>query len=203
MTSASTAGLLSLFLVDLVDMYWLSLLGDVELTAAIGFSASILFFTLSISIGLSIGCAALVSQGIGQKDFENTKNLVVHIFLFIVTITSLIAALVVMLNPSLLRALGANIGAFQYALEYLTIILPSMPLLALAMACNGVLRAAGRASAAMWLTLVGGIVNAVLDPLLIFSFELGIQGAAWATVAARVAMLIFGFYLVFKRFELA
>ena len=202
MTAASTAGLLSLFLVDLVDMYWLSLLGDIELTAAVGFAASILFFTLSLSIGLSIGCAALVSQGLGRNDVENTKNLVVHIFIFIIFLSSVIAALTLVCTPVFLKALGAGERSHQFAWQYLSIVLPSMPLLGIAMAGNGVTRAAGKAKAAMWITLVGGIVNAALDPLFIFYFEMGIRGAAWATVISRAAMVGYAAYLLFKKFNL-
>jgi len=76
MTTTATAGLLVFFLVDLVDMFWLSLLGQVELAAAIGYAGSLLFFTMSISIGLSIATTAVVSQSIGRGDMAHTKPLV-------------------------------------------------------------------------------------------------------------------------------
>ena len=196
MTAASTMGLLSLFLVDFIDLYWLSLLNNVELTAAIGFSASILFFTLSISIGLSIGCAALVSQAIGRGDAPYTRSLVVHIIVCVLILTAIVAFLTVFSVTPLLRLLGASAGSMVYANQYLTIILPSMPLLALAMVFNGVLRAAGQAKTGMVLTLIGGAVNAILDPILIFGLDMDIKGAAWATVGSRVAMVVFGFYFV-------
>lgn len=202
MTFTSMAGLLSLFLVDLVDMYWLSLLGEIELAAAIGYAGSILFFTLSFSIGLSIGCAAVVSHAIGDGDKHVTRELVGNVLLTITLTTSLLALLVVSYVSPLLEGLGAQGRAFELAHDYLVIILPSMPLLAIAMACGGVLRALGSAKEAMFLTLLGGFVNAVLDPIFIFAVGWGIEGAAVASVLARVAMVAYGLHKIIVHYAL-
>ncbi len=193
---------MSLFLVDLVDMYWLSLLGVIELAAAIGYAGSILFFTLSLSIGLSIGCGALVSQSAGRGDKIATSQLVGNIFALIFAVTLPVCLLVLVLVPTLLRWLGAEGPAFEFARAYLLIILPSLPLMGVAMAAGGVMRALGHAKEAMVLTLMGGLVNAVLDPLFIFGFGWGIEGAAAATVVARIAMVVYGLYRVAFAYDL-
>ena len=202
MTFASTAGLLSLFFVDLMDMYWLSLLGEIELAAAVGYAGSILFFTLSLSIGLSIGTGAVVSQAIGEGDRRNTQKLVGNVFLTILGITTPFMLLVFFCLEPLLMWLGAEDKAFEFANSYMRIVLPSMPLMAIAMACSGVVRAMGNAKEAMYLTLLGGVVNAVLDPVFIFWVGWGIEGAAVATVLSRAAMLGFGFWLVLSKNQL-
>lgn len=196
MTFASTAGLIALFFVDLVDMYWLSLLGEIELAAAIGYAGSILFFTLSFSIGLSIGCSALVSQSIGTGGKARTQKLVGNINLFIALSTLTLALACFLSLDTLLAALGAEGRSHQLAEQYLRIIIPSMPLLSLAMASNGILRALGEPKQAMYISLIGGFVNAALDPLFIFTFDMGIQGAAVATVISRIAMIAFAYYKV-------
>lgn len=196
MTFASTIGLMSLFFVDLVDMYWLSLLGELELAAAIGYAGSILFFTLSLSIGLSIGCGAIVSQAVGVGDRARTQKTVAHVMLSIVAITTLVMLVVIFSLDYTLSWLGADGRAFDLAKSYMQIVLPSMPILAVAMAASGVMRALGNAKQAMYLTLMGGAVNAVLDPVLIFGFGWGIEGAAAATVIARIAMLVYGIWLI-------
>ncbi|SMF47471.1 putative efflux protein, MATE family [Alteromonadaceae bacterium Bs31] len=202
MTFASTAGLLSLFFVDLVDMYWLSLLGVVELAAAIGYAGSILFFTLSLSIGLSIGCGALVSQSVGRGQVDETSALVGNLFTIIFSITLPVSLAVLFAKKWLLTVLGASGPAHEYASAYLQIILPSLPLLGLAMAGGGVLRALGNAKEAMYLTLLGGFVNAVLDPVFIFGLGWGIEGAAVASVFARIAMLLYGIYRIALVYQL-
>lgn len=202
MTSTATIGLLSLFIVDLVDMYWLSLLGEIELAAAIGYAGSILFFTLSLCIGLSIGCAALVSHSVGSGDIDNTRQLVAHIFAAIVVVTVPVSVAVFFSLPWLLGALGAEGRAYELAASYMQIIVPSLSIMGVAMACSGVMRALGHAKEAMYLTILGGVVNAILDPLLIFSAGLGIEGAAIATVCARFAMLTYGLVRVGKAYGL-
>jgi len=202
MTFASAAGLLTLFLVDLVDMYWLSLLGEIELAAAIGYAGSILFFTLSLSIGLSIGCAALVSHSVGEENISATRQLVGNIFTLVAALTVVVAIVVEFFVPALLSALGAQGRAHELASSYLLIIIPSFPILAIAICTSGLLRALGHAKEAMYLTLIGGVVNALLDPILIFGLGWGIEGAAWASVAARVAMICYGGWRVTKVYAL-
>ena len=70
MSSASAAGLLAMFSVDMVDMYFLTLLGEQELAAAVGFAGALLYFVVSISIGLQIALGALVarSEGAYRRD---------------------------------------------------------------------------------------------------------------------------------------
>lgn len=202
MTFASTAGLLSLFMVDLVDMYWLSLLGIVELAAAIGYAGSILFFTLAVSIGLTIGCGALVSQSVGRQDQVQTAQLIGTLFVVVFAVNLVLAAGVFVSVPWILQLLGAEGAAADYAQSYLQIILPSMPIMTLGMACGGVIRALGHAKESMYLTLIAGVVNAILDPILIFALDWGIQGAALATVLGRVAMLVYGLQRVAVAYQL-
>lgn len=202
MTLSSTIGLLALFLVDLADLYFLSLLGELEVVAAVGFAASILFFTTSIGIGLSIGCSALVAQVVGSGQRERTRRLISH-SLLAVLVTTIPTAVALLLSMNwLLDLLGADGLTKSFAQQYMWIVLPSMPILAIAMACGGVMRALGEARSAMFLTLIGAATNAVLDPIFIFALDLGIQGAAVATVSARFAMLGFGLWVILQRHKL-
>ena len=196
MTFSGTAGLIALFLVDLVDAFFLSLLGMVSILAALGYAGSILFFTLSLSIGLSIGCGAVVARLAGKGDKAHTQRFVTHAFLVIVSTSVVTSALILLNLTPLLELLGASGQALIWAKSYCTIILPSMPLMAIAMASGGIMRALGEAKAAMILPLVAAGTNAILDPIFIFSFGWGIEGAAWASVAARIAMLGFGLWVI-------
>ncbi|MHA1523888.1 MAG: MATE family efflux transporter [Alphaproteobacteria bacterium] len=196
MTGASAVGLMALFLVDLVDMYFISLLGETELAAAIGYAGTILFFTTSISIGTAISCGALVSRRIGAGRRAAARGMAIDNFVFGAGLTAGFAVLIWFWLPELLSLLGARGRTLDLALAYLRIIVPSMPVLALAMMAGTVLRALGDPKRAMYATLIGGLVNAVLDPLLIFTAGLGIEGAAWASVVARLAIVLAGMYAV-------
>jgi putative MATE family efflux protein len=202
MTLSGTVGLVALFLVDLADMYFLSLLGQVEINAAIGYAGSVLFFTLSLCIGLSIGCSALVAQVVGKGDKTTTKRQITHIFLAILVTTIPMIAVLLLGMETILDWLGATGRAKELAIDYMAIILPSTPLMGVAMACGGVLRALGEAKNAMNLTLIAAVVNAVLDPIFIFVLGWEIRGAAVATVCARLAMAGFGLWLVIQHHQL-
>lgn len=194
MTATATTGLMALFMVDLVDLYFLSLLGEIELAAAVGYAGSVLFFTTSICIGLAIAMAALVARAIGADEHDRAHRYVVHVSIVALAVTIPFAIVVWLSIPSLLSILGAEGRTLDLAVDYLSIIIPSMPVLALAMGAGGTLRAVGAARLSMASTLTGGLVNAILDPILIFGLDLGVEGAAWASVAARFAVLAVGAY---------
>ena len=84
--------------------------------------------------------------------------------------------------------MGASAATLDLAVEYLRIIVPSVPLLLVGMVGGAILRAHGDARRAMMATVWGGVVNAILDPILIFGLDLELTGAALASVAARVVI---------------
>ncbi len=188
MSSTSAVGLMAIFIVDLIDMFFLGLLGEAELAAAIGYAGTILFFTTSINIGAAIATGALTSRAIGQQEKETARTVASNSILF-AAVFALIFSCIIWFNiPNLLTLLGASGKTLELAITYLTILVPSMAILAVGMCASSVLRATGDAKGAMYATLVGGGVNLVLDPILIFALDMGISGAAWASVAARVAV---------------
>ncbi len=194
MTTTSALGLVTLFMVDLVDMYFLSLLGEIELAAAVGYSGSILFFTTSISIGIAIACGALVSKSIGENDKAKARRYIINIYVTGALFAIVLAGLIWLKVALLLELLGATGRTRELATQYLRIIIPTMPIMVIAMCAGAALRAVGAAALSMYATVTAGIVNAALDPIFIFGFGMGIKGAAWASVAARVAMMVIGLY---------
>ncbi|GAB5467869.1 MAG: MATE family efflux transporter [Rhodospirillales bacterium] len=201
-TSYGAIGLMTLFLVDLADLFFLSLLGQEELAAAVGYAGSILFFSTSLCIGLAIATAATISRTIGRGDRDGARRLVAHNASATILISLPLALASWFLIPDFLDLLGATGRTHELAVIYLQIILPSMPLLALAMAGGGVLRAVALPRLAMWSTVGGGLVNAALDPLLIFGLNLDIVGAAIASVAARVAVFGLAWYWVLRQADM-
>ncbi|RYV03171.1 MATE family efflux transporter [Shewanella sp. OPT22] len=190
MTSTAAIGISALFLVDLLDIFFLSLLGEEELAAAVGYAGTITFFTTSIGIGLAIAMGAVVSKAIGAKQKNKAKQLLLNASLITFVISIVVAIIVTSLIPQLVALIGATGRTAELAESYLYIILPSMPIICLAMALGAALRAVGDAKLSMMSTLAGGAVNAVLDPIFIFTFAMGIEGAAAASVIARLAVLV-------------
>lgn len=194
MTSAGATGLMAIFVVDLADMYFLSLLGEVEVAAAIGYAGSILFFTTSVGIGLAIAATALVSRVIGAGEPADARRFATSSLIYSVALASALGMAIWALIPSLLDLLGATGRAHQLATSYLRIVVPTMPMLAFGICSSGILRAVGDGKRAMYVTLSGAIVNGILDPIFIFGIGLGIDGAALASVASRFAAVTLGAY---------
>ncbi len=198
MTGASAAGLLAIFIVDFADLYFLSLLGEVEVTAAIGYAGTILFFTISFGIGLSIAATALVAPAIGRLDGEGARRLTVHMAIYCSIASAAVSALLFATMPMILTLFGAEGRTHALALSYLHIITPSTPLLVIGMCMAAILRALGDARRSMYVTLFGAIANGVLDPILIFGFGWGVEGAAIATVLSRIVLAGTGLYGIIR-----
>ena len=190
MSFAASVGLIAVFAVDFIDMIFISMLGKAELAAAVGYAGALLFFTTSFGIGMAIAAGALVARALGAGDSDLAQRRATNVLIYGVVFGALFA-FVVWLN---LRSLAALVGAtgetLDLAVGYLQIIVPSLPLLMIGMIGGAILRAHGDARRSMWATIGGAVVNAVLDPILIFGLNLELTGAALASVAARLAIAV-------------
>ncbi len=192
MTSTGAIGLMALFLVDAANLFYISLLGQKELAAAVGFAGTVQFFMISVSIGLAIGATALVSRAIGAGRREEARRLAGSALAINLLILTLVTAGVWVWRGEVLALLGARGETAEIASRFLAMILPALPLLGIGMVAGGLLRAIGDARRAMWVTLGGGILAAALDPLFIFGFGLGVDGAAIVSVISRIAVAALG-----------
>jgi len=198
MSLTSSVGLMAIFAVDFVDMIFISMLGKAELAAAVGYAGAILFFTTSFNIGVAIAAGALVARALGAGDRQEARNQASNALVAGVIFSGAFALAVWLSLDPLVTLIGAKDDTHDLAVHYLQIIVPTLPLLLLGMAGGAVLRAHGDAKRAMMATIAGGIVNAVLDPILIFGLDLELTGAALASAASRVAIAFFALAPIFK-----
>src|SRR3990167_3753240 len=202
MSSTGAVGLIAIFLVDLINLFYISLLGQQAVAAAVGFAGVVVFFQLSFCIGLMIAVPAVAAPAIGAGRHAEAQRLgTVSLLLMGLTCTLLAALSYATLDP-LLSLLGASGETKTQAHNYLQISLASTPLLGVSMACSALLRAAGDARRAMNVTLIGAVITAVLDPILIFALHLDLQGAAIAAVLARLCMLLIGLHGVTRAHQI-
>jgi putative MATE family efflux protein len=189
MSFTSSIGLMAIFAVDLVDMIFISMLGRDALAAAAGYASTLLFFTNSIAMGLSIAAGALVARALGAGKKTEAREYATSVALF-AAMTGCVLPIIILPNLTvLLHLLGATGDVADQAASYIWIIMPSMAVIGVAMTAMAVLRAYGDARRSMYATLFGGLANAVFDPIFIFLFALDLQGAAIASVIARFVML--------------
>ncbi len=202
MAGTGAIGLVAVFAVDLVNLFYISRLGDQAVAAAVGFAGVVGFFQFSISLGLTIGVTAVVSRALGAGSVAQARQLATAGML----LTGLAAAAVglgtVALLDPILDVLGAAGRTRVLAHQFLMITSPSLPLLGAGICLSGVLRAAADPHRAMNTTLFAAIVTAGVDPLLIFGLHLGLAGAAISMVISRLVLLSVAWHGVARRHRL-
>lgn len=198
MSLTASIGLMAIFVVDLVDMIFISMLGKSELAAAVGYAGAILFFTSSFGIGMAIAAGALVARALGTGDEHLARQRATNTLIAGAVFGAFFAAMVWYNVPYLAGLMGATGETLDLSILYLRIIVPSLPFLVVGMVGGAILRAHGDARRAMMATVIGGLVNAVLDPILIFGFGWELTGAALASVAARMAIGFSALYPIIR-----
>lgn len=192
-------GIAATMSVQLVDTFFVGKLGTAPL-AALSFSFPIAFTLASLSIGLSAGAASVVSRAVGRGHRRRTQRLAADSMLLTTGVMVLLtAAGLVTLSP-MLHLLGAEGEIHSMATAYLRIWFLSLPFLAATMVANAMVRACGDASAPSTIMITSAMFNVVFTPILVFGAgpipDLGIEGAALATLGARVLSAACALYLV-------
>lgn len=194
MAGTGAIGLVAVFAVDLINLFYISLLGEQAIAAAVGFAGVVGFFHTSVCIGLMIGMTATVSRKLGSGQRAQARRMASHSLLLVAGIGVVLSLATLALLEPLLAGLGARGEVALLAQRYLTVTLPSVPLLALGMATSALLRSVGAAQRAMVVTLGAAAVTALLDPLFIFYFGMGLDGAAVVSVLSRTVLVTIGLH---------
>ena len=194
MTLTGAVGLMAVFMVDLADLYFLSRLHDTNITAAIGFAGTIAFINLNLSIGTGIASAALVARNMGMRNPARAKEFATSAWLFTVLVSIGYTLLVAIFLPQILTLFGASGEVLHQAELFVWTLTPGFVFLAAALSCSFSLRGIGDAQRAMYITLTAAIVTLILDPIFIFYFGWGIQGAAAANAIADFCAFLVGMY---------
>ncbi len=162
---------------------------------AISFPIQIMVMALAQMFG--IGVASIVSRRLGAGDRDEAKHALGNLFVLVTFFSAVIAVFGSIFLPALLNVFGVTEGILPYAAGYSRVILIGTPFFMFAMATNAVVRAEGNARVAMWTMVIAGLLNIGLDPLFIYGFHLGIQGAALATVLAQATTVVYLLYYFF------
>lgn len=145
---------------------------------------------------VGVGASTVISVRLGQKDYGTAQRVLGNTVILNLIIGLAFMAVCLWLLDPILVLFGASEATLPYARDYMTVILLGNVISHSYFGLNGVLRAAGHPTRAMQCTILTVIVNALLDPLLIFGFGMGIQGAAWATILSQLISLCWQFRLL-------
>ncbi|RLU00111.1 MAG: MATE family efflux transporter [Ketobacter sp.] len=197
MTIPTIFGIVAILMFNLVDTYFIGLIGAREL-AAVSFTFPVSNVLMNISMGIGIGTAIHIASRIGRGDLTEARRTAAHALTLAVTIAIPIGIIGNLTLDPLFQLLGANHQTIDLIRDYMTLWYGGFFLLVIPMVGNSVLRATGDTRTPSIIMAIAGLVNGIMDPLLIFGIgpfpELGIRGAAIATVVswcfAAAALLI-------------
>ena len=150
---------------------------------------------------VGVGASAIVSMLLGQKNYGVARRVLGNVMTMNVVLGVLLMFFGLLFLDPILFFFGASENIIGYAKEYMIYILLGNVITHLYLGLNAVLRAAGRPKVAMWLTILTVVLNAILDPLFIFVFDMGIKGAAIATVLAQTVSLVWQLRLLNNKNE--
>lgn len=169
---------------NMADTYFVSKLGT-SATAAVGVVFSLMAIIQAVGFTVGMGSGSIISRMLGEKrDDDATKIASSGLFLGIL-LGLIITAVSIMNITDLMLLFGATKTILPYAKSYATYIIFGAPVMIGSFILNNILRSQGCAKYAMWGIASGGILNVVLDPVLIFVFDMGMSGAALATLISQ------------------
>jgi len=192
-------GLVSIFLINLVDTFYISLIGVKELVA-ISFTFPVTFTIMSFSFGIGIGASAVISRAIGEGNNNRVKRLTTDSLFLVAIIILFIAGLSFFYLDYIFYSIGATNESLILIKEYMIPWLLGVVFVVIPIVGNNAIRATGDAKTPSIIMVIMAVVNAVLDPILIFGFgpfpELGMKGAAISTVISYFIIMIAGLWIL-------
>lgn len=169
-----------------------------------GLAITFPLMNLSAAFGAAVGVGAstFISVKLGQKDYDTAKHILGNTMTLNLIMGLGVGLVCLLFLDPILRFFGASDQTIPYARDYMVIILLGNVITHMYFGLNAVLRAAGKPKHAMSATIFTVVLNTLLDPLFIYTFGLGIKGAAYATVLAQSLALIWQLYTFSRPKEL-
>ncbi len=174
-------------LYNIVDRIYIGHMADVGATAltGVGLFTPILMLIMAFAMLAGAGGAPRAAISMGEKDIKTAEKTLGNCFSLLMIFAVALTAVFYMLAPSLLRIFGASDATFPYALDYARIYILGTVFVLIVMGMNPFITTQGFAKISMMTTVIGAVINIVLDPIFIFAFNLGVRGAAIATVLSQ------------------
>lgn len=184
-------------LYNLVDGLYVSMISSVHF-AATAFVWPVNFLFISLGIGLSIAGTSLLAQLVGGGKLKEAKEYSTQLMAITILSSVVFTILGYIVSPFIIKLMGATGDLAKYGNIYLRITFLDLPFMFLYFNVNSMMNAQGNTLTPTILSAISAIINVILDPIFIFTFGWGIAGAAWATLASRAILAIFGCILLFS-----
>lgn len=183
-------------LYNVVDRIFIGQIPEVGGLALSGVTVTFPISTVIMAFGMliGIGSAATISIRLGQQKKDEAEKILGNAFVLVVIILVALALVTFPFLDKLLRIFGASDKILPYARDYVRIIIAGGVFQNVGFALNAAIRSEGNPKISMFTMLLGAITNIILDPIFIFVFDMGVAGAAIATVIAQIVSMIWVLY---------
>ncbi len=190
--------MLLIMLYNLADSIWVAGLGS-DALAAIGFITPLFMVLIGLGNGIGAGANSLVARYIGAKNHAEANNAALHGIVLSVIVSVIFTVLIEVFMVPILQFMGAG-NTIQYAMDYSYIIFGFLFVFVYSGVASAIFRSEGDMRRATIAIAVTAIMNIVLDPIFIYVLNLGIAGAAWATViSATLSCVVMSYWIWGKR----
>lgn len=183
---------------NLTDTYWLGKLGTNQI-AAINLVTPVQNIVINFGMGVTVAGSVLVAQYIGAKQEEEARSMANQIFACAMLFSAVCAAVCFLATPGIVNWLGADSDTYGHSVVYLRIVIMDMPFLFMVNIFQAIHQAQGDTVRPMFLNLLGITLNMVLDPLLMLTWDMGVAGAALATLSAKAVPAVIAFCLLCRK----
>lgn len=184
-------------LYNLADAVWVSKLGSVQF-AATSFVWPVIFLFISLGIGVSVAGTSILSQLIGASEYDEANKYASQLMVISLIFSLFFALLGYTLSPYVIKLMGGTGDLAVYSNIYLKISFLGFPFVFLFFNFNSIMTAQGNTLAPTILSAISAVINVILDPIFIFTLNMGVAGAAIATVASQAMLVFSGIYILKK-----
>lgn len=191
--------MLVMVIYNMVDTYFVGQTGDHNQVAAVSIVMPVFFILMALGNIFGIGGSSLISRLLGEGETEKAKSVSSFCFYGSAAVGVVMIGVFLLGMPFIVRIIGASPNTAPFASGYLNWISLGAPFVVISAAFSNIVRSEGAAKAAMAGMMLGTVVNIVLDPILILSLEMGVEGAAIATVIGNMASAAFYFIYILKK----
>lgn len=174
----------------------------VDALAGVGSTASVSFLVIGFIMGMTGGFCVLISQSFGAHDYDAMRHTTATAIVLCVILTVIITVLSTVFAHPLLRLMKTPNAYYSYAYDYIIIIFAGSAASMFYNIISGILRALGDSKTPLYFLIISSVINIVLDIVFIRYFNMGVAGAAWATVIAQAISGLLCLVYMKKRFPI-
>lgn len=187
-------------LYNIIDRIFIGRLPEGDLAmAGVGVAFPIIMLISATSALIGMGGAPIAAIKMGKQDHDAAEKIISNSLSMLFIISILLMGVLLVFKEPILLAFGASSSTLAYANDYLTIYLFGTLFVQIAIGMNPFINTQGFAKIGMMTVLVGAIINIILDPIFIFTFDLGVKGAAIATITAQFVSAVWVLFFLFGK----